>query len=690
MSKPNDNLEEEAIIGTLAVVAGALAPIVPVGTVAAAVIAAGIGIYQITKQIDDAQQAADEKLYKMDAIISAKKSENDAVTRALKRPVMPLDVYSGPPMYWIVDSLPTNTGEQRYYNIPNGKVDWPCTTLIGGRTLMDGKNQENIDLDFVYAATPPSKNSIPSMCVFFWAVPIFFARLHQLLGEAMFGKGFSPSESSGHTDDNGKKLTQKESAFNEITKILKEGRLDNAGNWYGKIGPTVSALSSDDDDDYAPRYYGRSAWVHNLAMQNIKYSDGTRMYWSGIPDCNGQSGKDNKDTYLSIGNYASSAWTKNQIDLSAIAEKIGPKFSAGPTYTAFDYTTGSYRAESIVQNSGHVFDLRALLSKYNIDDPYFTQKRDSKDLNENWLYYVVVSVVGADTTTIRTFNWGTKYWEANQGSVYNYITYDKVATKHSLTPSGYVQAIGDAGGWNRMIVDKLGIPDLHYPRHKASIWHGSFSLAPFSLFIEPEIAAAGGNSPPRPKINTKSSSYVFIDFDPVDRQNYPGLYFNGVGKTDFNWLRRLALMPSIVEGQEKAPWDSSVNPTGYLSYWTWPYDGGVGGQHPVIKLVTTRYYTFNPTLHKKSNGTLPDIQEIIKVRPPIAADFHQTVILTEEYWGEASWAHSMAKSDPSLKTKGIAFATTKTFVEPGYKLVIFPFQKTPFSKFSSDQEKPVT
>lgn len=689
---------EDAVTGTLGVVAAAAAPFVPWGTVASVVIMAGITIFKGVSAAEKAEKDLNKKLDDLTSMKDFVTVTKDTIARAARRPKMPLDLYSGPPMYWIVPSQEIEPeGSPKYYTLPNGAVAWPCSDQ-GGFTPMANTNKTGVNIDDVYAPFKPNVNNNPSICIFFWAVPIFFARLQQLIGEAKYGSNYDPKAKTKGG------ITIESELASIIKSIIKYGRLDNAGNWYAKIGPVIPALAFD-DDDYAARYYGRNAWVHTLAMQNIKFADGSRISESGIKFAGTQYTK-----IPQVGqDYYNSAPAKQAISISKKYSEEKPRFVAvagKPYYLA----NSLLNTPTPVMNSGHVLDLFNIVSRYEKWDGSHKIARESlrklPNLSDDTLYYVVsapkmVSVVKstagynlvagwpnfrdievtnlmADTMVIggdaSRVNWKI-YSNAAVKTKYTvaYITTLGISTAANTTTDDvsqvglntsdvYKMIIRGAGGFNQLGLSYYG-PTLQ-ALDSGSGWnydflssrfHGKFALAPYQLYIAAKTEQIGDYNVPRPYIgppyagegyaqDTIHSTYGFFDFDPEPfaYENVAGLY-DGEGKVGkFDWIRNLAIMcgfkADLKGNPDQYKYTTAIQPTQIVNY----------SDSATDDIMVRKGFNIGDVTSAKRNETMfyrtfdvtsetSGYNEIVKLRPPMKGE--PTVKLRKEFWGEGEpWA----------------------------------------------------
>lgn len=687
--------KEDAVIGTLGVVAAAAGPIVPWGTVASVVIMAGIAVYKGMSAANKAEIQLNNTMNNLQSQFDYLKVIKSTIEQAGKRPKMPLDLYSGPPMYWIVPSpdVELNTNA-RYYNLPNGSVYWPCADQ-GGFSPMANTNKTNVNTDDIYAPFKPNKNNNPTICIFFWAVPIFFARMQQLLGEQIFGGVYDPKSIDPKS---GKTV---EVVLADIIKgIINQGRLDSAGNWYAKIGPVIPALAFD-DDDYAARYYGRNTWVHNLALQNIKYADGSRIADSGVK-------------YAQTTEYFSSATAKQAIALSNEYATEKPHFVAvagKPYYLA----NSLVNAPTPVLNSGQVLDLYGLVSHYDKWDGSFKNSRDalraSPGVSDDTLYYVVsiptnlefkrTSIASSLYSKLQYAGLATvvggsldSRWKDNDNLEGN-------STLWLYTTDIYSTAIRNAGGFNQVGLSSLLIKDIDSPRMDpasskadwnmdflASRIHGKFALAPFQLYIQAKCEQFTNDNMPRPYIgppytgdsaipDTTHSSYGFFDFDPE-----PFAYTEVVGLWDgagnmgrFDWIRNLSIMcgykADVNSKSDEFKYSAAIAPTKLENQSNSAADRLQ--VHMDIDLSDISAAGHNETFYYRTfniPSSFSGINEIVKLRPPMTGE--PTIKLRKEFWGEGEpWAKLQGKDE-------VDFAIINS-----PKLMVFSFKREPLIALTS-------
>ena len=704
-----DKNTEEAVTGSLEVVAAAAAPFFPWGTVASVVVVAGVQIYKAAGAIDKAQTELSEKLNNIESQIDYAKTIKSTFEKAGKRPIMPLDLYSGPPMYWIVNPPESEPIENsQYYRLPNGDVEWPCGSQ-GGFYAMANTNKDGINTDNVYAPFPPTNNNKPEICIFFWAVPIFFARLQQIIGENRYGNGYDPKK----VLPSGKTIESELASL--IKSILKEGRLDAAGNWFAKIGPVIPAIANN-DDDFAARYYGRSTWVHNLAMQNIKFADGSRIASSGVK-------------YSKNNEYFSSPAAKQAMELSARYSAEKPRFVevVGKPYYLKNFP--SVNANTPVMNSGNVLDLQSLVSRYDKVDGTFAFLRNglisSPQSDNDNLYYVVS--IPTNNTIVKTenaFSFPLLYrdretwrlasdalmlggnWNSGRvssvGSQSNGTTVNKLVLYSS---DFYKMIIRNSGGFNMLGTSTMLGWSQYDPVPNNKAWnqnfidsrvHGKFALAPFMLYVAAKCETINGMNHPRPYIGPPYTSqggasdsihttYGFFDFDPelFSQEKIPGLWDGVTAMGKFDWIRNLAIMPGFNADPTKSKsedykYTTSIATTGLENAWSWAGSYVDMGSDITtgIKLESFAYRTFSV------NDPMTGINEIIKLRPPIAGE--PTIKLKKQFWGEG---------EPWAKLKGtdeVDFA-----LRNGSGLYVFKFSREPLgvkidATGTKIKEKPLT
>lgn len=679
---------ESAVIGTMEVVAAAAAPIAPWGTVASVVIMAGISVYETMSAAEKTEQLIKNKYDQVTNKLEFAKTLQDTVERAKNRPVMPLDLYSGPPMYWILTQQELSKSGTQYYKIPNGEVDWPCGVL-GGKTAMPKTNNQNINVGDVFAPFPPTISNAPVICIFFWAVPIFFARFQQLLGEDLIKVGYDPEGFDlSKTESNNKVLSG-------ITKnILKEGFLDGAGNWYAKIGAIIPPIAIN-DDDFAPRYYGRSLWVHNLAIQNIKFLNGDKISSSGI----------NNSTDTATFNSQDAKTARSISDFYSIARPRFVLVNGTPYYQSSDRNKSQ---TTPVMNSGEVLDIQGLVSRFDKSDGLFQLIRQnllSGQKNDDSLFFAV-SIPSSSIVTVNTEknSAGFPYifksigqslllnGTPGEGLSYKIGTYDLF--KSGIKFAGGFQPASLSPFAKLQSVDQKTTQQLSQQNqpwnwsYLNSRFNGAFSLAPYKIYVTAKLEQVGDGRAPRPHIGPpwvtvysgseyNHTTYGFMDFDP-DKFQYsriPGLWDgNDSGTSKYNWIRNLAIMPGfeIDLNQKTKPEDygfSAISKSVYNNFdWAGSYTYA-GNESDGAKAESFVYDTF------QVSKTYTSINEIVKLRPPLAGE--PTIKLSSKFWGEgAPWA--------KLKNSEVVdFALIKS------NIVVFQFNRSQLNG-TGISEKPLT
>lgn len=627
---------EEAVVGTLEVVAAAAAPFAPWGTVASVVIMAGVTVYESMSAAEKADQAIKNKYDQATNKLEFAKTIQDTIERAKNRPKMPLDLYSGPPMYWILNPTEAASIGTQFYKLPNGEIDWPCGQY-GGHTPMSKTNTTNINVGNVYAPFKPTENNTPVICIFFWAVPIFFARFQQLLGEDLIKVGYDPE---GH--DLSKTYTNNKVLSGIIKGILQEGYLDGAGNWYAKIGPVIPPIAID-DDDFATRYYGRSAWVHNLSIQNIKFGNGDRIAESGV-----SLSKDN-----AVFNSADAKSARSISDFYSIARPRFILVNGSPYYNKSANSTP-------VMNSGEVLDIENLVSRYDKADGTFNTIRSNLlngHGNNNSLFFVVSvpKVLSSSVSTTDNLQRFRLIGESllltgNKGNAiqYSFNTYDLY--KSVIRLAGGFQPASVASFANLSNVDQKSQSQWNWS-YLNSRFNGAFSLAPYKLYVTAKVEAVGGGRAPRPHIGPpwqtvyagseySHSTYCFMDFDPSPFQyaRIPGIWDgDDSGTSKYNWLRNLAIMPAFeldpnANTRAEDYGFSAISKTGIYNGFDWAGSYiDSSNQSDGAKAESFVYNTFT------IGQVYTTVNEIVKLRPPMPGE--PTIKLSSKFWGEGSaWA----------------------------------------------------
>jgi hypothetical protein len=690
--------QEQAAIGTLQLVAAAAAPIAPWGTAASVVISAGIGIYTAIEEAEKQKSLIKADELKYTAQLEDASVQKKVMERVYKRPTVPLDLYSGPPMYWIVNSSFLDSAD-KHYQLPNSDkgVEWPCNE-IGGKSITENADQENIATEDIYASSPPESCSNPTLCVFFWAVPIFFARIMQLLGDSMYSPGYDPkSQAYGER-------TKEDVLYDEVKKIILSGRIDQAGNWFGKIGPVIPPLALS-DDEYAPRFYGRSGWVQSVAASNIRFSNGTRY----------------ANTDLANSKYIQFVKNKENVDKSKILSRINKRViltlpqsnttALGTTVMSSKFTASSFRnpilrTASLVLNaisdvtieSGWIVSAKTLLSNFHIEDPDFQAMLESGDPDNSAFYY---------TTMLEILPTQQLKDDIKRYSDFVLFPYSLMSSRWNLTPSGIMKYIQEAGGYARNLDPTPSMQSVHstalskdasLEKSRDTFFRSEFArgfaLAPFDLKIAmkwSEVRTKDGVKEfgPRPVPQTKTDSYVFKDVETTVDENTVGIY-DGKGdiKNRYGWITQLAMMPGYDASNGLAGWKAveaskkynahSSDQTKELKLQSW-------------KLYTSKVYTFLPSLVLKKGAkienqtslanALPAISEIIRSRPPRSGE--KTVSLPAKYATGPSWANKLIKSGASR----VDFAVRPASQPDGFRLGLIRVQKFTHSVDVHGKEK---
>ena len=690
--------QEQAAIGTLQLVSAAAAPIAPWGTAASVVISAGIGIYTAIEEAEKQKSIINASEMQIEAELEDESVQKKVLEKVFQRPTVPLDLYSGPPMYWIVNSSFLDSSE-KHYKLPNSNlsVDWPCNE-VGGKSITENANQENIATEDIYASSPPEACSTPALCVFFWAVPIFFARVMQLLGESMYDPGYDP-KSQAHGDK-----TKGEVLYDEMKKIILSGRIDQAGNWFGKIGPVVPPLAMS-DDEYAPRFYGRSGWVQSVAANNIRFSNGTRY----------------ANTDLSNSKYMQFIRNKENVDRSKALSRINKRVilsipqssttALGATVASSKFTASTF-AKSPIKNvsmvlgavsdatieSGWVVSAKTLLSNFYIEDPDFQAMLESGDPDNSAFYY---------TTMLEVLPPAQMKADIKKYSDFVLFPYSLMSSRWNLTPSGMMKYIQEAGGYARELDPSKALKIVNSTiLHEESVlkktrdtflrseFSPGFSLAPFDLRISmkwSEVRTKGGAKEfsVRPVPQTKTGSYVFKDVGTTIDENTVGIS-DGKGDTKnrFGWVSQLAIMPGYDAVPNGAGWKAVEKSNKYNAH---AYHKDEKLNHEYWKLYTSKVYTFLPNLVLKKGlkienqtslaNALPTIFEIIRSRPPRSGE--KTVSLPSKYATGPSWANKLIKSGANR----VEFAVRSPSQPEGFKLGIIRVQKFTHSVDAHGKEK---
>ena len=455
---------DEIVETSLQAIAGAAALFPPFGTVASAAIMGGIFV----KNSLDAIEANEEIVaFQKHAMIEAKKMEDltDSVYDAAKRrPRVPLDLYSAPPMYWIFAGKPTGL-DKPSFKIPGGKVDWPESTK-GGSTLYDiaGFDKNKARINSLFAPFAPE--IVPKLGVFFWAVPLFFARLQEKIGLIVFGPSHNPQDQADVSRFGGKTKEQVSSSI--MKDILHSGEFDKYGNWFATIGSAIPPLAVN-DGEFASRYYGRQLWAHNIAKKQMSYSDGTAL-------C---------DTRIGENSFGEKSEIAERIKIAGIRRNECPRIMKvpGSPYGTFATTTE-------VNLAGQLMDLKTLLSNYYIDDDRFRTFKPEGGINLNieakdddeYLYYVtVVDAAGPANPPEDLHNARSELCAGNQLSIVS-------------------RGISSAGSFTGYYADAA----------KNSQFFKGLSLCPYQYAIHPYIRAK--ELVENAEIDKQFSSTGFYDF----------------------------------------------------------------------------------------------------------------------------------------------------------------------------------
>lgn len=707
--------KEQAAIGTLQVVAAAAAPIAPWGTAASVAIAAGIGIYQAVDAADKQKAIIEADMIKEASKIKELEVQKKVIDKAARRPTVPLDLYSGPPMYWIVNSSPLDSDEE-FYKIPNSdkSVEWPCGQS-GGKSIKPSANPQNIKISDIYAPTPP-KNS-PSLCVFFWAVPIFFARLMQLIGESMYGGAYDPKSKDGSR-------TKEEVLHDEVKKILLSGRLDEAGNWFGKIGPVIPPLALS-DDEFAPRFYGRSGWVQSLTIDNIRFANGTRFAHTGLaksPYIQYIKNKENLEKSVVLSRINRRVILTVNPTSASSALRITSIVKPSAAIKSLATTTTINKTDYATMESGWVLTADELLSNYWIDDPAFRKMLETEDPDRGAFYYVTMieNVSKSDSQKYKEFD---------------YDATDFLSGTKGQTPAGIMKTIQLSAGFEKSwrgdqffsdrFAKQLSSGGISEEFLKSQI-DGKFAIAPFDLSVRmtnQEVKTSDGKPlfAPRPVPETDSDSYVFKDIGASVGEETVGISDDkGDYKNRFGWLTEIAIMPSYDASGGHTGW-KAVEKTGKYNDYQYLQEeqafkkittvigkGTING----LKIRSSKVYTMLPTMVGVPNQNLdqmPAIYEIIRTRPPAAGE--TTVKLPAKYAAGPAWANKLIKS--GAKSVQFAFRPSSTPTAPNgakFKLGVIRIQKfkhvtdvngkkipypqlsdfsSALARFSHDENKPV-
>lgn len=654
--------------GTLNAVAAAAAPFAPWGTVAAAAIVGGTMIYDTIKAAKEKEIEELQEKYLKNQLEIIKAIATDAKYRASLRPLMSIDLNSGPPMYWIVEGKDQQIEGLGAFKIPGGDVLWPRAS--GGMHFKDSEQEIKDPSDLRYVYQPDAPPALPPrLCIFFWSVPLFFARLQQRIGDQIFGAGHDPKSLPPPEYLDKPRFSSfktKEGISSEIMKeMMLKGEFDSQGNWYGEFGFCVPVLAAS-DDDFAPRYYGRSLWAHNQAVKQMSVADGTRLEFSGMK----WSGKRNDPANAERMKSAELYLSKNPRAAGKMVGRAG----------------GGNKDDGFALQCGTVMDLQTLISNYYIDDESWKSlSHGSKDPHS--LYYVT-SVNETDTVN------------ESRSIIDRASAYFSPVSALSSYQNDSLRVMTN--------IDYSGpfVPWCGYsPRVNQSI--SGLSSCPFFLGVCGEIVATSKDkTEPRPNYFTSKelSSYGFYDFLPTEVDKAPGLTKN----KNYSWLRRLSITP-YVKSVTGAGWKDIADSAMFTKYsWSWalqyerpgstPFDTffknmkGLEGklkfkwssltEDSLLKLGTFdspsfRSYIVNKT--KPSGNTAqtlcPQIYPIIKNRPPVLGE--KTVKLHKSQFGEAaSWAGNSESSN---------FTIVDPNLPKGRKLVIVKINKLNLEIFSKDE-----
>ena len=676
--------DEFVVKGTLNAVAAAAAPFAPWGTVAAAAIVGGTMIYDTIKAAEEKEisDLGDEYIEKQ--LKTLQKIAKDAQYRASLRPQMSIDLNSGPPMYWIVEGKDQPIDGIGHFKIPGGDVNWP--RVSGGMDFLDQVQDAKDPSDLRYVYQPDSPQRLPPrLCVFFWSVPLFFARLQQRIGDQIFGAGHDPKSLPSPeylAKPRFQNCTTKEEISSSIMKeMMFKGEFDKQGNWYGEFGFCVPVLA-ESDDDFAPRYYGRSLWAHAQAVKQISVSDGSRLAFSGMKYSGKRNTPINKDRLA----YAEQYLDKNPRIVLAKADGT----------SASGRASGSAGAESIAPQCGTLMDLQTLISTYYIDDKgWNTITKDSTDPHS--LFYVT-SVLETDTVN------QSRSILSRSGPYLSPIS----ALSNKVPDSMRVMANIDYAG--------PFVPWCGYsPKVNQSI--SGLSSCPFFLGTCGVIVPTSNDtSAPRPDYmnSTDLSSYGFYDFIPAKIDKIPGLNKD----KNYEWLRRLSITP-YVETSTGNGWKDIADSGMYTNYgWSWNIkrkSGSIGPDVPfltfitamkglenvlsfkwasltednLLKLGTFASPSFNSFVLNKSSPTgstaatlCPSVFPIVKNRPPKLGE--KSVKLHRSQFGNigdglfdcGSWVGNSEYAN---------FAVVNPILPKGRKLVVIKINKLNMEIFKSEE-----
>lgn len=693
--------QEQAAIGTLQLVSAAAAPIAPWGTAASVVISAGIGIYTAIEEAEKQKSLIKAEELKLASQLEDASVQQKVIEKVYKRPTIPLDLYSGPPMYWVVNSSFLDS-QDKHYKLPNSDlgVEWPCNE-VGGKSITPSANRENIATEDIYASSPPDACSKPALCVFFWAVPIFFARIMQLLGESMYGSNYDPkSQSYGEG-------TKESVLYEEVKKIILSGRIDQAGNWFGKIGPVVPPLALS-DNEYAPRFYGRSGWVQSVSANNIRFSNGTRY----------------ANTDLANSKYIQFVKNKENVDKSKILSAINKRvILTVPTpaqtmsglgssvlsskFTAQAFNNTVLKSARLILSaisdttieSGWVISAKTLLSNFHIEDPDFQAMLESGDPDNSAFYYTTMLEI---LPTVQLKSDVKKYSE------FVLFPYSMMSSKWNLTPSGIMKYIQEAAGFARNLdastslsaIKSIPVDGKHnfndltnslsneisLRKSRDTFFRSEFSdgfaLAPFDLRVSmkwSEVRTKDGAKEfaPRPVPQTKTDSYVFKDVGTTIDENTVGISDgNGDVRNRYGWISQLAIMPGYDASSGHAGWKAVEKSNKHNAYM---YDQDEELRLQSWRTYTSKMYTFLPSLVLKKGAkienqtslanALPQISEIIRSRPPVSGE--KTVSLPAKYASGPSWANKLIKSGANR----VDFAVRPASQPEGFRLGLIRVQK---------------
>jgi len=670
---------EEILKSSLMGISSAAACFPPYGTVASAAIMGGLQIHGLLSQIEEAEIQAKYTEFASEEREKIKKLIDDTYKLAKRRPRVPLDLYAAPPMYWIFSSEPSISDAQSF-RVPGGSVDWPSGSK-GGKSVLEtvGIDKSNIEISNIYAPFPPDR--VPKLCVFFWSVPLFFARLQETIGNVLFGDGHNPQDIADVVRFGGK--TKEKVSEGIMKEVLLSGEFDSYGNWSATIGSAIPPLAVS-DSEFASRYYGRELWAHNFVKKQISYSDGTALCDTSIPGSKSDTGK-----------------MAERISVASARRSVCPRIASVP---GTPYGSSILVSKTPVPMAGVLMDLHTLLSNYYIDDDEYRSFKSDGGINVNsqasdddrYLYYVTVA----------------KDSEQVVPSVGNIFAQSEKCEGDNLKIVYY--GIKHSGPFNAYLATKS----------KKSQFFDGLNLCPYQFAVAPTFRA--NSMVETAVVNNGFSSFGFFDFDQSDElARMPGVE-GVVGSEKFSEIRKLAITP-VTSADLSIPFCDSIRKTKYFIPATnfgssnavsesirkaYAAHGIIATNHgeksASVYRATQEYFTprvlkFSKfeknelqqesyseksgyaalinTVNGKVSDLCPKVYPIVKLRAPLQSDSHR-IWLPESMYGDAKWAKRQMWDE---------FAIANPPLPAGYRLVVVRVMKDEDQKFQiAQQSKPKT